>query len=213
MKTLLSFFCCVIICNLAGCTLCSTKKVTCGAFDDPDFDNWFPYQQGSRAIFKNTVTADTFSYTIEQVNMSGTYEITTGGFSSAATQNCTSSAYFGSVNYNNRPFGAFRIRYFINNERGEKRLELYFNNSIWETGEVFDSSIAACTVCQPDPQTVIKKEQQFVFDNGTTYNEVVVLTSDTASNKLERAYKLFIAKNRGVIGCEMFPSKQKWVLQ
>jgi hypothetical protein len=213
MKTLLLFFCCVIICYLTGCTLCSTKKVTCSAFDDPGFDNWFPYQQGSRAIFKNTVTADTFSYTIEQVNRSGTYEITTGGFSTAAPQNCTSSAYFGTVNYNNSPFGVFRITYFINNERSEKRLELNFNNGAWEAGEIFDSSIVSCTVCQPGQFTEIKKEQILVFENGGTYNDVIVLTSDTATNKFERAYKLFIAKNRGIIGCEKFPSKQKWVLQ
>ena len=40
-----------------------------------------------------------------------------------------------------------------------------------------------------------------------------MLTNDTTTNKIERAYKLFIAKNIGIIGCEMFPSKQKWVIQ
>jgi hypothetical protein len=196
-----------------GCTLCSTKKVTCGAFNSPSFNKWFPYQEGSKIILKNTATADTFSYTIEQVNISGTYEIRTGGISTAPPQNCMSSAYFASANYNNSPFGVLRISYSIYNDNLEKRLEVNFNNGNWEAGEVFDSSIAPCSYCQTGLPVSITKEQNLVFDNGITYNNVVILTSDTTFNKLERAYKLFVAKNIGIIGCETFPSKQKWVIQ
>ncbi len=213
MKFFIPFGCWLLLCCIAGCTPCSTKKVTCSGFDEPAFTKWFPYQQGSRVIFKNAVTADTFSYTIEHVNTSGTYDITTGGFSTAAPLNCNSSAYFASANYDNSPFAVFQISYIVNIEQVAKKLELNFYNGTWETGEVFDSSLASCTNCLNGLSTQINKQQNVAFDNGRTYNDVIVLTSDTATNKFERAYKLFVAKNIGIIGCEMFPSKQKWVIQ
>jgi hypothetical protein len=213
MKILFYLFCIILLLDAAGCKECSIKKITCDAFDEPDFDKWFPYQQGSNIILKNTVTTDTFSYTIDQVNISGTYEIRRGGISTAPPQNCLSSAYFASTNYNNNPFGVLRITYTVNNDNSIKSLNLDFNNGTWETGEVFDSSIASCNSCQTEFLTKITKQQNLVFDNGVTYSNVIVLTSDTAINKFERAYKLFVAKNIGVIGCEMFPSKQKWVIQ
>jgi len=187
--------------------------VACNAFNEPAFNKWFPYEQGSNIILKNTLTADTFSYTIEQANISGTYEITTGGFSTAPPQKCISSAYFASTNYNNSPFGVLRITYSVNNDDRTKQLDLDFNNGSWETGEIFDSSIAFCTSCQTGLPASITKEQNFAFYNGTSYNDVIILTGDTVFNKSDRAYKLFIAKNIGIIGCEMFPSKQKWVIQ
>lgn len=194
MKFFIPFGCWLLLCYIAGCTPCSAKKVTCSGFDEPAFTKWFPYQQGSRVIFKNAVTAGTFSYTIEHVNISGNYDITTGGFSTAAPQNCISSAYFASANYTNSPFAVLRITYLVDDEQSVKRLELGFNNGNWETGEVFDSSIVSCTVCQPGLLTEINKQQPLIFENGTTYNDVTVLTSDTEPINLKEHINFLLQK-------------------
>ena len=202
-----------IIClaYISGCTTCSTKKITCPAFDEPAFAKWFPYNDSTRMIYKNLLTADTFSYAISMKNISGTYETSTGGYSNA-NPGCDASAYFASSNYYNNPFGTIGITYTINNWQSVKKLDLHFNNADWAAGEIFENSFGV-SLDYGGGVAKIDSAQNFVFDNGITYQQVVMLTNDTATNKIERAYKLFIAKNIGIIGCEMFPSKQKWVIQ
>src|SRR5881394_2499392 len=106
-----------IIClaYLCGCTTCSTKKITCPAFDEPAFAKWFPYNDSTRMFYKNLVTADTFTYAISMKNISGTYETSIGGIGNA-NNTCNTSAYFASSNYSNSLSGAFSITYNINNQ-------------------------------------------------------------------------------------------------
>ena len=193
----------------SGCTTCSTKKINCPAFDDPAFAKWFPYNDSSRMLYKNITTADTFSYAVSMKNISGTYETSIGSMENADNV-CHTSAYFSSSNYNNSPNGTFSVVYDINNQQPLKSLGLHFNNGDWIAGEIFENSFG---VLNYESLTSIDSAQNVLFDNGITYQRVVILTNDTSSNKTDRAYKLFIAKNIGIIGCEMFPSKQKWVIQ
>jgi len=192
-----------------GCTTCSTKKVTCPAFDEPAFAKWFPYNDSTRMFYKNLVTADTFTYAISMKNISGTYETSIGG---NANNTCNASAYFASSNYSNGSSGAFSITYNINNQQSVKSLDLHFNNADWTAGEIFENSFGP-SLDYGGGIATIDSAQNMLFDNGITYQRVVIITNDTSFNKTDRAYKLFIAKNIGIIGCEMFPSKQKWVIQ
>lgn len=208
-------FClCFIVPTLyfSGCTVCSTKKVTCPAFDDPHFFTWMPYDDSTTLVFKNITTADTFSYSISQKNISASYEITTGGFRTSPPQQCIANAYLASTDYSNTGFGTLRIYYDVSKDAGINRLELIFNNATWNAGAINDSSIQPI-VNSGYEAAAITKERNIVFDNGVRYAELVTLENDTSFNKTERAYKLFIAKNIGIVGCEMFPSKQKWVIQ
>ena len=211
MKFIAGLLFIICLAYLSGCTTCSTKKITCPAFDEPAFTKWFPYNDSSRMVYKDLVTADTFTYAVSMKNISGTYETSIGGVENANNP-CNASAYFASSNYNNSPAGAFSITYNINNQQSVKSLDLHFNNSDWTAGEIFENSFGV-SLDYGGEVAKIDSAQNLLFDNGITYQQVVILTNDTVSNKIERAYKLFIAKNIGIIGCEMFPSKQKWVIQ
>ena len=202
----LLFIICIVY---LGCTTCSTKKITCPAFDEPAFAKWFPYNDTTRMFYKNLVTSDTFTYAISMKNISGTYETSVGG---NASNTCNASAYFASSNYSNSLSGAFSITYNINNQQSVKSLDLHFNNADWTAGEIFENSFNV-SLDYGGGIAKIDSAQNMLFDNGITYQRVVILTNDTSFKKTDRAYKLFIAKNIGIIGCEMFPSKQKWVIQ
>ncbi len=216
MKFIASVFFIVCLFYLCGCTICSSKKIKCIAFNEPVFNKWFPYTDSSRVLYQNTVTADTFSYLVEYATFSKEYETSRGGFENS-NRPCGTSAYFASANYSNSPFGTIGINYTtqqqVDNGPSTKSLGVHFNNTDWATGEIFENSFAVPFNYGSGTTAKIDSAQNMLFDNGITYQQVVMLTNDTVSNKAERAYKLFIAKNKGIIGCEMFPSKQKWVIQ
>lgn len=211
MKYIAALLFILCLAYISGCTTCSTKKITCPAFDEPAFGKWLPYNDSSRMVYKNSITADTFSYAVSMKSISGTYETTTGGYSNA-DPGCNASAYFASSNYNNSPFGTIGISYNINSKQLVKKLEVHFNNADWTAGEIFENSFGVF-MDYGGGAAKIDSAQNMLFDNGITYQRVVILTNDTSFNKTDRAYKLFIAKNIGIIGCEMFPSKQKWLIQ
>ena len=201
---------------ISGCTICSSKKINCAAFDEPAFDKWFPYNDSSRMFFKNITTADTFSYLVSYAQTSEAYETNRGGFENT-NRPCGASAYITSSNYSNSSFGVVQVNYVtvqeVDNGPSTKNLSVHFNNADWAAGEIFENSFGVSLNSGSGMPAKIDSAQNFLFDNGITYNQVVILTNDTLSNKTDRAYKLFIAKNIGIIGCEMFPSKQKWVIQ
>jgi hypothetical protein len=163
-------------------------------------------------LFKNTTTADTFSYTLSIYSVSATYETTRGGLeNSTGNRPCGTSAYYSSQNYDNSPYGITGINYVTTeNTPNNKELTLYFNQAEWSAGEITDNNFAPSTA---QVASIVSSIQDLAFDNGRNYPLVSVLTNDTAFNKTDRPYKIFIAKNIGIIGIEMFPSLQKWVIQ
>lgn len=212
MKAFLTLFPIFSIHLLSSCTLCTGKKITCPAFNEPAFASWFPYEQNQRIHFKNSITTDSFSYVVSMLSLSASYETSTGGIENVR-HGCGSSAYMSSSNYNNSPYGTMGITYAISESPANKSLSLHFNNADWDAGEITNSGIETSVNSSGNGFTKISAAQNMIFDNGITYPQVMILTTDTINNKTDRAYKLFIAKNIGIIGCEMFPSGQKWVIQ
>ncbi len=210
MKYYLTLFLATSSLLLSSCTLCSRKKITCTAFEDSLFKQWFPYEKGQSLVFKNLSTADTAGYTIATVNFSEAYEISRGGIE-GTYPTCESSAYITSTNENNSPFGIIGTGYTIS-EDGNKTLELWFNNGGFKTGAIGESSFAALAD-ESNHADAVAPVQHFLFDNGITYPQVVIITNDTVYNKSDRPYKLYVAKHAGIIGCEMYPSLQKWIIQ
>lgn len=216
MKFIAALLLILCLAYFSGCTICSSKKINCAPFNEPAFDKWFPYNDSSRMLFKNTVTADTFSYLVSYAQTSEAYETSRGGYGNASRP-CSTSAYIFSSNYNNSPFGTLMINYVtvqeVDNGPSTKNLSVHFNNADWAAGEIFENSFGVSLNSGSGMPAKIDSVQNFLFYNGITYSQVVILTNDTSFNKTDRAYKLFIAKNICIIGCEMFPSKQKWVIQ
>ncbi|HMO63052.1 MAG TPA: hypothetical protein PKC39_08890 [Ferruginibacter sp.] len=197
-----------------GCTTCSVKQVPCEAFDEPAFSTWFPYTDKSMLLFKNTSTADTFSYIISGVGVSDAYTASRGGYNNR-TQGCTSSAYIYALS-NPATNTSFSVDYDVlkifDNGPVTKSLFISLLNSYWYAGAITETTIEPVANNWTDSIT-ITKVQQLEFDNGHIYPAVVILSKDTLVNKNSKVHKLFIAKNSGIIGFEMYPSKERWVIQ
>lgn len=197
-----------------SCTTCSVKKVPCGAFDEPAFFKWFPYEESDTLVFKNTGKPENISYVINRKAISEAYEATTGGFNNY-TRACNSSAEIST--FNNGNINEFLSVYYsvskeFDNGPVTKFLSVYFKGQYWPAGEINDNSIAT-SPGQLTDSIKLTTSSNIAFDNGVTYPYVVTVLKDTMTNKTERVYKLFIAKNSGIIGFEMFPSKEKWIIQ
>lgn len=214
MKACLTLFFFYFIYLFSSCTPCSTKKIPCDAFNEPVFFKWFPYRVNDRLAFKNTNTTESFSYVIRECDTSKAYEATQGGYGNQV-HSCYASVFMANEN-NGIPDDLFHIQYSIskefNNGPVNKYLELYFKNTTWAVGEISESTIAAAGSGNSGATTAIT-EINVLFDNGITYPMVATLSNDTVAVKTERPYKIFIAKYFGIIGFEMYPSLQKWIVQ
>jgi hypothetical protein len=215
MKRCLTLFPIYFICLFSSCTPCSTKKIPCDAFNEPVFFKWFPYHITDRLSFKNINNSDSFSYVIAQVDTSKAYETQQGGYGNNA-YSCFSSAYITNIN-NGIPDDIFHIQYSItrpfDNSPMTKYLELYFKNTTWAVTEITESGFTNNSSGNNNIATTVVNQNNVLFDNGITYPVVTALSLDTAGITIEKPYKIFIAKNIGIIGFEMYPSLQKWVIQ
>ena len=212
MKIYLCAACFIAVYFFSGCTMCSTKKVPCNGFNEPAFAQWFPYTENTRLLFKNLASSDTFSYLISNVYKTVPYEATRGGYNNR-TEGCISSIEISSDN-NGTAAGYLDIFYsakeYFDNGPVEKGMSISFKKGDWNCGEITATGFATISNIQAP---VISINNNVLFENGITYPTVITLTNDTLFNKTEKAYKLFIAKNIGIIGCEIYPSKQKYVIQ
>ena len=213
MKILFYLFCCVLLSGNLSCKECSSKKITCGAFNDPTFFKWFPYQPGFSGYYKNIVTQDTTGFSILNIDTSKSYETTVGGFGRPNSGNC--SAYANIYGYFYDSSAAVNIYYDvikgINDSYTTKKTSIYFKNSYWTAGIVTEEILSTDTL---NNITTVANTQNVLFENGTTYAKLVTLTNDTTIKKDSgMVYKLFIAKGFGIVGFETYPLKQKWVLQ
>lgn len=194
----------------AGCTMCSSKKVTCAAFKDSLFFKWFPYREDQRITYKNQVTGDTIFYIINRVYQSEQSEILVGGWRS---QVCSPQA---SISASDTDYvkGMMFINYYTSadgygNGTG-KSLSFSVYNSNWGAAGISENAIEPYN---GDLSVSITLQNNVQFDNGVTYQNMVTFTKDTIQTKEAKLYKLYIAKNAGIVGFEMYPSKQKWILQ
>ena len=49
--------------------------------------------------------------------------------------------------------------------------------------------------------------------NGTNYNTLQVIETDTTTSKKNTIYKIWLAKNEGIVGYESYPSLERWAKQ
>jgi hypothetical protein len=214
MKVVIPLFCCLMLYCIMGCTPCSTKIITCSAFEDSVFFNWFPYHPGSTGYFKNSSTQDTLGFIATQSDTSKSYETTVGGLNRPNAGSCDAYALIAGK-FNQNANGNFTIYYNVFkgvNDGGARRsLEIYFRNYNWVGGAITGNTILADTL---NNRTAVTQTENVLFDNGITYSRLVTLTNDTVFKKEnDMLYKLFIAKGHGIVGFETYPLKQKWVIQ
>ena len=203
IKPLCSLVICLI--SLWSCTLCSTKKVTCSQFNDPQFSLWFPYTVGSQLKFKAMGTTDSLEYTIKTFYKSEAYETTQGGFSNNIAS-CYSTASIVGYNQANQN-SLVDIYYSIS---ADYQLSIKINDADWRAGKINPNSVSNIFGSN---FTKLDSSYNTTFANGIVYPVLITMENDTINDKTSRPFKIYLAKNAGIIGFDEYPSKKKWILQ
>lgn len=186
-----------------GFSYCSKKK--CGGFVDANFDNWFPYKEGQTLYFlSNRNDRDTFSgLTIDK---SAPYE-TGGGYSRGS---CDMDVQIQNNQYVSP--NRFNLEYHKFLEVTDvDYLILNFKDVQFYAMGINDSGLVAIKF---SPSEKLKTTYYDTYNfNGTNYNKLQVVESDTATTKTNAVYKIWLAKNVGIVGYESYPSLERWAKQ
>lgn len=211
MKYLLTLIVIVYSLCQGGCTLCTSKKVTCPAFKDSAFFKWFPYKENQHLVYKDLKTGDTLGFAIASVYKTPQTDVNTGGYG-GGSRYCVAEASISAVS-NNNTNSSLSINYQtpndLNGNNTFKGLYIYLNSNQWYAGAILDTTIEK----QEGTVNTVETIHNVIFENGITYPQLLTFTQDTTGTKEDKPYKLYIAKNTGIVGFEMYPSKQKWILQ
>ena len=190
-----------------SCSICSCKKVSCPAFEDIKYQNWFPYQQGQQIIFKYQLAYDTI--TLSGFNKSEAYEANQGCYNGA--EGCNQNFSIGS----NEIAANFRQKFSIN----------YFSQTAFGSSAVVKSISLFlqgfdCSASDINDQGFVLKPGLYQSDyspslsiNGTSFNSVQTITRDTTDIAPPQPFKVYLSKGAGLIAYEIFPTHQLWVKQ
>jgi len=187
------------------CNVCSCKQVTCPAFNDTTFSQWFPYNKGDTLIFQNDTTYDTISF--YDIEKSSAYDIKRGcyGSSNGCTANCRITSNETYDVYRKLHVSIDKVTPFESSATGGM---VFFNlyafncqsNNIADTGLVTPS--------------VPSKYLTSLNIGGKIYNNVQVFQQDTSGSMTYTGpYKVYLQKNKGVVAYENYPDLKLWVKQ
>lgn len=186
-----------------GFSFCSKKK--CGGFADANFDNWFPYKEGQTLYFlSNKNDRDTFSGLT--VTKSQPFE-TGGGYSRGE---CSSNAEIRNGLYTSPDY--LNISYSKFEESGSSN---YLNFVIKNSGFIaFGLNDSGFVVNNYGSKPPIKTTYYDTYNfNGTNYNKLQIVETDTTASKTNAVYKIWLAKNVGIVGYESYPTLERWAKQ
>jgi len=183
-----------------NCTTCSCKQVPCGAFNDTSFSQWFPYNAGDQMIFQSNSISDTFSL---YVDPSAAFEVSQGCF--GANGSCFASCHI----YSNELYSSYDRKLQVSIYSPSPKnisLDLYqFNcqaTDFADTGLVLMDS------------TSHSRYYPLMNIGGKSFSNVQLITKDTAAGyKNAGTYKIFLAKNVGIIAYENYPDLRLWIKQ
>ena len=196
----------VILTAFCACEDCSTKQVTCPAFSDTSFANWFPYVDKQKLIFSSGGVKDTF--TLTNSDFSKIYQTTISG----NNPGCNAYARLSFSPTDSLGNSSFDI--YANRQQDQ-----YSNNKILSSqiflknrrfyGNLTDSGM------QPRvyEQNLYSSHFYSSYTIGTTtYQNLQEYYIDTTKTVLKsnEIYKIWIAKGTGLAAYEEYHGKL-WV--
>jgi len=197
----------LIIYTYNSCSICSCKKVSCPAFDDVNFLNWFSYQQ-SQIIFKYQSAYDTIN--LLPFEKSEPYEASQGCYngSSGCSQRISIVSLEVTANFRQK----FSVNYFSTTAFGSstsaKSISLYLEGFRFTASDINDQGLVL------PPGLYNSNYSPSLPINGTAFNNVQTITRDTSADiSAQQPYKVYLSKGIGLIAYEMFPGHQLWVKQ
>ena len=183
------------------CTVCSCKKVPCPAFNDTSFSQWFPYNTDDKVIFQSTSVSDTISLYVAK---SEAYEATQGCFGASGgctPGNCQIYSNELSTSYNRK----FQVSIFGGSL---KNISFDFYQFNCQATDITDTGLVLM-----DTSSHSNYYSSFNI-RGKTFSNVQLITKDTAgNNKIAGPYKIFLAKDAGIVAYETYPDLELRVKQ
>ena len=197
MKSLL-----IILCILLGISCTNTKTYQCPPFNSTAFDRWFPYQQGQVIQFRNTATNQSYSLLIESVDKSA------GGQTSSSIITTPSCAQSAMVDSDSLQIFYNAVSYPPSQSLTGHTLSVSMCRSGINASEITVDSI------HTNPGLFYTIEHKTNFSLGTglpAYPRVEILSRDTLHANFSLAYKVYIARDIGIVGYRMYPGDVLWV--
>lgn len=193
---------------LEGCEDCSGKQVTCPAFDDPSFTMWMPYNQNEELIF-NSATAPNDTFKITDANVSDIFESSI----SANHPYCSAYASFSSRDSDSSSNSNFYIYYTLQQDQYTPSTEKSISIKI-KTGDFYSGGFSDTGLIHSGYDIYLSHFYNTTTISNKIFNEVQEVFVDTTRRvfKLNEIYKLWIAKNKGIVGYEEFHGNL-WVKQ
>jgi hypothetical protein len=175
-------------------SFCSKPKtVNCPAFDDTNFDSWFPYQSPQKLYFSSSRNKhDTI--TIGSVTKSPSHQGTAG----SCDMNAQITSQEGGTTTNK-----LYINYTKFSGTNNLNLVLYdfqINGSLTET-----------SYTPPSFGTEKSELLTNAVINGKTFANVVQIQLDTTIMKQQSIYKIWLSKQTGLVGYERYPTLEQFV--
>jgi len=192
-----------------SCQVCSCKKVPCPAFNDPEFINWFPYTPDQKTIFRYNLLTDTI--TIGRLEKSEAYEAGKGCYHGDIGCNMRYHVYSQEMlsNYSYKFTVNFGSQTPFESSVTTRSFSLKFYTFICDANDINSEGLLL------KPGIFSSHYYPSLNIAGSVYNNVQLIIKDTtnSSNKMAGPYKIYLAKNQGMIGYEDYPALRTWIKQ
>jgi len=189
-----------------SCEVCSCKKVTCPAFNDPEFTDWFPYTLNQKIIFRNNILRDTI--TIAVVDKSASYDANKGCYNGDIGCFMDYQSYSGEIqpDYSSKFSVSFRAQTPFESANTAKNIAMKFYNFSFSASGITNQGLLI------DPGIYSSQYYASLDIAGKTYSNVQMIMKDTAGSiKITGPYKIYLEQNLGIIGYEDYPSLATWI--
>ena len=190
------------------CTICSCKKVPCPAFDNLNFSQWFPYQNGEVVIFGNNAAFDTLSFS--NIQKSSSYDAQQGCFngSTGCNANCYIYSDQLSSSYNRKLQVSINTITPFQSNTSQKNIVFAFYQLNFQATDIVDTGFVL-------PAGLLSSKYfSTLHIAGSSFNSVQMIYKDTtADNKFSGPYKIYFAKNTGIVAYENYPDLKLWIKQ
>jgi hypothetical protein len=206
MKLIASSLLLVIAIIITACD-CSRKTWECPGFDSPELSGWFSYANSNLLIYQNnTGQRDTVHLNL--------WETTMPYSASGTSRYCSANRHLESTD--RMPNGDLKMAVRMTKSENSGN----FTNSALITIHNYmpvdfqNVTTTSLGTAKFNYSTAMTIQYVPVLNIGTrTFNDGAIVSRDTATDKSTGIYKLFIAKNQGVVGYEELPARSLFVLQ
>lgn len=207
MKFILTACLCFIAITFNNCSICSCKKVPCPGFNDVQFTSWFPYTANQEIIFKNAGSYDTI--TIGSIDNSNAYDARQGCYN--PDHGCYMNSFISSSQLTGNGYKFSLVYHTVTPfESGSTTKEITF--------QLYGFNVRGSEINDQGVQMIFPafySSQYFpsITVGGSVFNNVQLIKKDTADGNYAGPYKIYVAKNTGLVAYENYPDLKTWVKQ